>query len=122
MPWHQFSTREFVNMVYYYGMAYSNASEALRIYGTEYLNAHQPRDPRVITRAVQRVLPVSETGRGSIRPNAEQAILDVMEENPRLGVRTAAKVLRRRRGHQNTLYRTHVCLEVEGRQFEPQHN
>lgn len=105
MPWHAYSAREYVNMVLCYGMANGNASEALRLYGMQHPSAVQPRDPRVFTRCVQRLLdnqpivPISEGGGRPIRTATEQAILDVVRENPRLGVRTAAKILRRRHGH-----------------------
>lgn len=105
MPFHDYSAREYVNMVYCYGMAHGNAAEALRIYGRQYPEAFQPSDSRIFTRAVQRLLdnqpivPISQGGGRQITPAAETAILSVMRENPRLGVRTAAKVLRRRHGH-----------------------
>lgn len=105
MPFHAYSTREYVNMVYCYGMAHGNASEALRLYGIEHPNSPQPRDPRVFTRAVQRLLdnqpiaPILGGGGAQISTAAEEAVLAVMRQNPRLGTRTAAKVLRSQRGH-----------------------
>lgn len=65
--------------------------EALRFYRIEHPTAVQPRDARIFTRAVL-IVPRPEGGVRQIQPRAEQAILDIMRENPRLGVRTAAKV------------------------------
>lgn len=102
---HRYSAQEYLNMIFCYGRAEGNLAEALRQYGIRHPESRQPRNPRVILNAVyrvrenQRIVPDSTGGRGQISSAAEEAILQVLEENPRLGVRTAARVLRQRRGH-----------------------
>lgn len=102
---YQYTAHEYLNMVLCYGIAEGNGAQALREYGRRYPNAHQPRDPRTILRAVYRVrenrpiMPIPENMNNGIRPATEEAILNVVRQNPRLGVRTAARVLRRRAGH-----------------------
>lgn len=85
------------------GEARGNASLALRIYRSRHPNVRHPADPRVITAAFQRVLenrPIVPTGAGiggqQCNVRTEEQILDVVRRNPRLGTRTAAKLMRQR--------------------------
>lgn len=95
-------------MLMCYGEARGNASLALRLYQSRYPDARHPRDSRVITRAYQRILdnqpvvPVQEGSGRPIRNRVEETILDLVQRNPRLGTRTAARMLRRR-GHGSRL-------------------
>lgn len=102
-----FSARDYGNMLMCYGEARGNARQALRIYVERYPGIRHPTDPRVITRAYQRVLdnqpvvPQIEGAGRPIRNRAADNILAVVRQNPRLGIRTAARLLRNR-------YRTRV--------------
>ncbi|CAG9786978.1 unnamed protein product [Diatraea saccharalis] len=86
------------------GEARGNASLALRIYRERFPNVHHPGDSRTITAAFQRLLenqpivPVAVGGGRPIDIAAEERILDVIQRNPRLGTRTAAKLLQRPNG------------------------
>lgn len=113
----QYSAEEYLNMIFCYGIAEGNTYEALRLYGIRHPNAHQPRNPRVILNAVYRVrenqpvVPSASTERGQqIDPQAEGAILEVMATNPRLGTRSAARVLRQRRGHRARHFVSHMTV------------
>ncbi|CAG9796493.1 unnamed protein product [Diatraea saccharalis] len=91
-------------MVMCLGEARGNASLALRIYRERFPNVHHPGDSRTITAAFQRLLenqpivPVAVGGGRPIDIAAEERILDVIQRNPRLGTRTAAKLLQRPNG------------------------
>ena len=104
-----YSAQEYGNMLMCYGEARGNAREALRIYINRYPGVRHPRDSRVITRAYQRVLdnqpivPQREGVGRPVRPSVENHILSVVRQNPRLGVRTAARVVHNR-------YRTRVSF------------
>ncbi|KAF9793847.1 hypothetical protein SFRURICE_007378 [Spodoptera frugiperda] len=99
-----YSAREYGNMLMCLGEARGNASLALRIYRERHPNVRHPSDSRIITAAFQRVLenrPIAPAASGGGRladVQSEERILEVVRRNPRLGTRSAAKLLRRRNG------------------------
>ena len=97
-----YSAREYGNMLMCLGEALGNASLALRIYRNRFPNVRHPSDSRMITAAFQRVLenrpiaPIATGGGQQVNVQTEERILNVIRQNPRLGTRSAAKLLRRR--------------------------
>lgn len=100
----QFSAREYGEMLMCYGEARGNAQRALHLYIQRYPNARHPTDSRVITRAYQRVLdnqpivPQQEGAGRMLRPRVVENVLEAVRRNPRLGTRTAARVVRNLHG------------------------
>lgn len=97
-------------MIMCYSEARGNASRALRVYRDRYQNHHQPSDARVITAAYHRVLnnkritPQRHEGGIEVDLRVEEQVLALVERNPRVGTRTAAKLIR---GHGTTIsYKT----------------
>lgn len=99
-----YSSREYGAMLMCLGEALGNATEALRIYRNRHPNARHPSDSRIITNAYQRVLenrpiaPSASGGGHQVDVAVQEQILDVVRREPRLGTRSAARLLRRRHG------------------------
>ncbi|KAF9796188.1 hypothetical protein SFRURICE_010197 [Spodoptera frugiperda] len=114
-----YSARDYGNMLMCLGEARGNASLALRIYRERHPNVRHPSDSRVITAAFQRVLenrPIAPAASGGGRPadvQTEERILEVVRRNPRLGTRSAAKLLRRRNGSVVSHWLVHKVLRRE---------
>ncbi|KAF9791420.1 hypothetical protein SFRURICE_003595, partial [Spodoptera frugiperda] len=114
-----YSAREYGNMLMCLGEARGNASLALRIYRERHPNVRHPSDSRIITAAFQRVLenrPIAPAASGGGRPadvQSEERILEVVRRNPRLGTRSAAKLLRRRNGSVVSHWLVHKVLRRE---------
>ncbi|KAF9807702.1 hypothetical protein SFRURICE_006125 [Spodoptera frugiperda] len=114
-----YSAREYGNMLMCLGEARGNASLALRIYRERHPNVRHPSDSRTITAAFQRVLenrPIAPAASGGGRladVQSEERILEVVRRNPRLGTRSAAKLLRRRNGSVVSHWLVHKVLRRE---------
>ncbi|GBP05749.1 hypothetical protein EVAR_5076_1 [Eumeta japonica] len=98
-----FSGREYGEMIMCYVEPRGNAREGLRIYVERYPDRRHPSDSR-ITYAYQRVLenrpivPNRESAGKPVRSETQERVLDLVRQNPRLGTRTAARLLRRNHG------------------------
>lgn len=114
-----FTAREYGQMLMCLGEARGNASLALRLYVQRHPNDRHPGNSRTITRAYQRVLenvpivPRQEGAGRPIRARTEQAVLDIVRRNPRLGTRTAAKMLRRNHGLRVSHWAVHKVLRKD---------
>lgn len=124
-------------MLMCYGEAQGNASLALNIYRARFPNARHPRDPRVIVRAFQRVsenqpaVPRREGAGRPVRATVARHVLAAVRQNPRLGIRTTArllfnrhrirvshwtvhKILRRDRQRAYHVHKVHALLPTDG--------
>lgn len=111
-----FSAREYGEMIMCYGEARGNSREALRIYVDRYPDRRHPSDSRIITGAYQRLLenqPIVPSQEGAGRPirgQTQERILELVRRNPRLGTRTAARLLRRHNGARVSHWSVHKTL------------
>ncbi|KAF9794881.1 hypothetical protein SFRURICE_005116 [Spodoptera frugiperda] len=104
-----YSAREYGNMLMCLGEARGNASLALRIYRERHPNVRHPSDSRKIAR----LLPLRQVVGDLLMYNRRERILEVVRRNPRLGTRSAAKLLRRRNGSVVSHWLVHKVLRRE---------
>ncbi|GBP34898.1 hypothetical protein EVAR_26487_1 [Eumeta japonica] len=106
-------------MIICYGEARGNARKALRIYVERYPDRRHPSDSRIITSAYQRVLenrPIVPNQEGAGRPvrsEIQERVLDLVRQNPCLGTRTVARLLRRNHGARVSHWSVHKTLRMD---------
>lgn len=92
----KFSNVEYVDFIFYYGMARGDANEAKRLYEEAFPNRHAPNRAVFVNTYTR----ARETGcvshcsgdrtRGS-EPHVEDAVLEAVEEDPRTSVRKISR-------------------------------